>query len=160
MSKKLQSFFTTENFESAWKCYQDWCIFQEQIGCTHQVEFGGCRVNGKNCWEVRLSQSLHDKRAGVDSVLFVGSTVSKEDNKHLETYYSQSALSILQGMQFACRFFVKGNMWTIPLMVFVSLEPCETLEERMVQRAQTPVAMSSSKGKYVASACATLRHKV
>lgn len=158
MSKKLQTFSVTENFESAWWCYQDWRTFQAQIGCTHQVELGGCRVNGKNCWEVRLSQSLHDERAGVNSATLSRSNPDSQANdKYSEVYQSQYAPSILQGMQSACHFFVKSNMWAVPLVVFVSFEPCETLQERMVQKRQTPVVMSSGKEKYVTSTRAPSR---
>ncbi|PSB33417.1 hypothetical protein [Stenomitos frigidus] len=63
MSYCLQSFLATQNFEAAWYCYKSWSDFQQELGRAGEIEFVGCRVNGKNCWEVFITQALHDERA-------------------------------------------------------------------------------------------------
>ncbi len=62
MDAKLRNFLTTPNLEAAWRCYQDWCEFQEQVGRENEVGFAGCFINGKTCWQVLITQDLHDER--------------------------------------------------------------------------------------------------
>jgi hypothetical protein len=58
----LQSFLATQNFETAWYSYQTWSAFQRELGRAGEVELVGLRINGKNCWEVLITQALHDER--------------------------------------------------------------------------------------------------
>ncbi len=60
MGRKLHNFLTTPSLEVAWRCYQDWCKFQEQVGRTDEVGFAGCIINNKICWRVLVTQDLHD----------------------------------------------------------------------------------------------------
>jgi hypothetical protein len=62
LSKQPQSFFVTRDFNAAWQTYCQWSDFQDTLGRRHEVRLAGCRVNSHNCWDVRISQELHDER--------------------------------------------------------------------------------------------------
>jgi hypothetical protein len=62
MDAKLRNFLTTSNLEVAWRCYQDWCKFQEQVGRENEVGFASCTVNGKTCWKVLVTEELHNEQ--------------------------------------------------------------------------------------------------
>lgn len=62
VSRQPQSFFATKDFTSAWRVYRQWVDFQTTLGRQHEVRLAGCRINGQNCWEVLISQDLHDER--------------------------------------------------------------------------------------------------
>lgn len=62
VSKQPQSFFATKDFTSAWRVYCQWLDFQTSVGRQHEVRLAGCRINRCNCWEVLISQELHDQR--------------------------------------------------------------------------------------------------
>jgi hypothetical protein len=62
MASTLSSFFVTQNFDAAWSCYQDWQAFQQKRNLNNQVGLAGCRINGHICWDVCITQALHDAR--------------------------------------------------------------------------------------------------
>lgn len=59
-SEQLHSFFATRDFTVAWSAYEQWLSYQKQLGRTHEVKLAGCRINDRNCWEVLITQALHD----------------------------------------------------------------------------------------------------
>lgn len=93
MTSKLSSFFATRDFDAAWHCYQDWCRFQQCLELGHQVELAGCRINGYTCWDVRVSQELHNARAAL-----------------LDDAVSRRRISILRPLQW-------GMLLALPLAV-------------------------------------------
>lgn len=59
-SKQPQSFFATRDFTAAWRVYAQWLHRQAQLGRQHEVKLAGCRINRRTCWEVLITQELHD----------------------------------------------------------------------------------------------------
>lgn len=59
-SERHQAFFATTDFTIAWYVYRQWLEYQLRLGRNGEVKLASCHINGQTCWDVLITQVLHD----------------------------------------------------------------------------------------------------
>lgn len=136
---KLHSFLMTQDFETAWRVYRDWAKFQQEVNRTNEVSLMGICVSGKNLWQVRITQEIHNHRLGL---VFP----SNDSTRSPQSEHSNPAKDLLRVLQ---------RMWsnrTIRTLLTFPLVCCAALEMPIVGiEAEAPTSQSIRRSQLLSS---------